>query len=102
MIPVFKPSYNEEELEALKEPFFSGWIGLIDSGKTVTAKHSWSEEGDYEIKVKAKDVYDYEGEWSDPLKISIEKNKASYNPVFHWFLIRFPMLERLLSLIRVI
>ena len=28
MIPVFKPSYGEEELEALKEPFKTGWIGL--------------------------------------------------------------------------
>jgi perosamine synthetase len=28
MIPVFKPSYGKEELEALKEPFKTGWIGL--------------------------------------------------------------------------
>ncbi len=28
MIPVFKPSYDERELEALREPFRSGWIGL--------------------------------------------------------------------------
>ncbi len=28
MIPVFKPSYNEGELETLKEPFLSGSIGL--------------------------------------------------------------------------
>lgn len=28
MIPVFRPSYGNEELEALKEPFESGWIGL--------------------------------------------------------------------------
>ena len=28
MIPVFKPSYGEEELEALREPLKSGWAGL--------------------------------------------------------------------------
>ena len=28
MIPVFRPCYGEEELEALREPFQSGWIGL--------------------------------------------------------------------------
>jgi perosamine synthetase len=28
VIPVFKPSYGEEELNALREPFASGWIGL--------------------------------------------------------------------------
>jgi perosamine synthetase len=28
MIPVFKPAYDQQEIEALKEPFSSGWIGL--------------------------------------------------------------------------
>ena len=28
IIPLFKPSYGEEELESLREPFKSGWIGL--------------------------------------------------------------------------
>ena len=28
MIPVFKPSYGEEEYEALREPLRSGWVGL--------------------------------------------------------------------------
>ena len=28
LIPVFRPSYDEEELEALRQPFESGWIGL--------------------------------------------------------------------------
>ena len=28
MIPVFKPSYGEEELDALREPFRTGWLGL--------------------------------------------------------------------------
>ena len=28
MIPLFKPSFGDEELEALREPFQTGWIGL--------------------------------------------------------------------------
>ena len=28
MIPVFRPSFGQEELDALREPFESGWIGL--------------------------------------------------------------------------
>lgn len=28
MIPVFRPCYGEEELDALREPFEKGWIGL--------------------------------------------------------------------------
>ena len=28
VIPLFKPSFGKEELEALREPFETGWIGL--------------------------------------------------------------------------
>ena len=35
MIPVFKPSFGEEELEALREPFKTGWIGLGPKTKRV-------------------------------------------------------------------
>jgi perosamine synthetase len=28
LIPVFRPSFGDEELEALREPFRSGWLGL--------------------------------------------------------------------------
>lgn len=28
MIPIFKPCYDEAELEALREPFETGWLGL--------------------------------------------------------------------------
>ena len=28
MIPVFKPCYDQQELEALRGPFESGWVGL--------------------------------------------------------------------------
>ncbi len=35
MIPVFKPSFGEEELEALREPFKTGWIGLGPKTKGV-------------------------------------------------------------------
>lgn len=48
----------------------SDWLGPYDSGAEVSASHSWSE-GSYSIKVKAKDIYDAEGNWSDPLAISM-------------------------------
>ena len=40
MIPVFKPCYGKEELEALKEPFESGWIGLGPKTKEFEEKFS--------------------------------------------------------------
>ena len=43
----------------------SGWID------TSSATHAWFEEGIYEVKVKARDIYDAESEWSDALVVSI-------------------------------
>lgn len=53
----------------------SGWLGPYKSDENISVTHTWSETGSYSIKVKAKDIYDYESEWSDPLNISISKNK---------------------------
>jgi len=52
--------------------YFSDWLGPYNSGETICASHAWSEEGVYEIKVKLKDQYGSESEWSDPYIIIIE------------------------------
>ena len=49
---------------------------FLPSGEQVTETHSWSEQGTYEIKVKAIDENGAESEWSEPLSIAIPKNKA--------------------------
>jgi len=46
------------------------WIGPYDSGATIYVNHTWVEEGEYEITVKAKDAYN-ESDWSDQLEIHI-------------------------------
>ncbi len=56
----------------------SGWIGPINSGEEVTASHSWVEDGDYEIRVKSKDINNVESEWSDPLPIKMPLRYYSY------------------------
>jgi len=53
----------------------SGWLGPYNSGDVGNASHNWSLQGNYEIKVKAKDVYGFESDWSDPLLIIVPKNK---------------------------
>jgi len=65
----------------------SGWLGPYESGVIVNASYEWSEKGDYEIKVKTKDVYEAESEWSDPLPISMPKNR---NSIFLRFLENYP------------
>ncbi|KYK20989.1 hypothetical protein AYK21_01175 [Thermoplasmatales archaeon SG8-52-2] len=51
----------------------SGWIGPYTSGKEVTINHTWSEEGVYEIKAKAKDFFDLTSKWSESFFIDIIK-----------------------------
>jgi len=64
----------------------SGWIGPFNSGETCEANHIWQEKGNYQIRVKAMDINNYESDWSDPLTISMPKNKKSINIPF---LLRF-------------
>ena len=54
---------------------FSEWLGPYNSGEECIGKKSWSDKGDYEIKVKAKDELGYESSWSDSLPISMPHKK---------------------------
>ncbi len=65
---------------------FSGWVGPYNSGQTAEASHKWNGKGDYEIRVKAKDDHGVQSDWSDPLPISMPKNKKVVNTYFFDFL----------------
>jgi hypothetical protein len=47
------------------------WLGPYSSGDTCTASHTWINPGIYYVKVKAKDLYDGESNWSDSLSVTI-------------------------------
>jgi flagellar hook protein FlgE len=49
----------------------SDWLGPFGSGVVVSASHTWSSSGDYQITVKAKDIFDMESSWSESLTIII-------------------------------
>jgi len=82
---------------------YSDWLGPYNPEQTASASHNWSKRGSYSIKVKARDTNQAESEWSDPLPITMPKNKAIN--LFLLFLERlierFPILERVLQLIYV-
>jgi len=59
---------------------YSNWIGPYNSGETVTASYSWDTIGDYEIRVRAKDINGVQGAWSDPHTISIVENNPPNIP----------------------
>jgi len=59
----------------------SGWIGPFNSGTTGSANHKWSKIDTFTVKTIAKDENGVIGEWSDPLSVSIPKNKIINSPL---------------------
>jgi hypothetical protein len=55
----------------------SGWLGPYASGDIANANHTWAQKGSYQIKVKAKDIYGAESEWSDPLGVAMPVNQPN-------------------------
>jgi hypothetical protein len=67
----------------------SPWMKQQDLGEGI-ATHTWLLRGTYAVKVKAKDIFDAESDWSDSLPIIMPH---SYQPIpqfFDWLLQRFP------------
>jgi hypothetical protein len=76
----------------------SDWIGPLDSGDTAEAGYIWTEKGNYEIRVKAKDEYGAQSDWSDPLVVTMPRGKITFSNtfikhIFEQFLNLFPMLR---------
>jgi len=82
---------------------FSDWLGPYNSDVDVEASHIWNERGSYLIKAKAKDVYDAESDWSEPLSSSMPRKGLSV-PLLNFveklldrFPHAFPMLRELMN-----
>jgi len=79
----------------------SGWVGPYESGGEASAKHIWAEKGSYQIRVKAKNTAEIQSEWSEPLPISMPKNRALFDNLLlrllEKFLPGFPLLSSFLE-----
>jgi hypothetical protein len=75
----------------------SDWIGPYTSGINTSLNHSWSEEGNYLIRAKAKDEFGRESNWTT-LEVSMPKTKSvnNFSPWLIRLIQRFPILELLL------
>jgi hypothetical protein len=73
------------------------WIGPYSSGEEVIVEHRWNKQGNYIVKVKAKDVCGAESDWAT-LEISMPKIKSLnyFNPWISRFIERYPILKFLL------
>ena len=76
---------------------YSVWLNKaqVDYG---SAYHFWKKQGNYDVRVKAKDIYGKESEWSDPLSISMPKSRLINRP-FIQFLGNHPRIFPLLQLL---
>ena len=80
---------------------FSNWLGPFNSGEICEASYTWIEQNQYNITVKTKDIHGEESDWSDPLAISMPKNKAINTPFLNFLEQHphlFPLLRQLLEL----
>ena len=79
----------------------SEWLGPYDSGELCHSSYSWSEKGEYSIRVKARDTNTGKSDWSDPLSVTMPKSKPCNDRPSLGFLQsiieRFPLLTRLLQ-----
>lgn len=79
----------------------SGWLGPFYSGEVCNVSHIWNHRGDYQIRVRVKDVKGVVGEWSDPLSVTMPKSKLYSDRSFLRFmqniLDKFPLFAQLLQ-----
>ncbi len=60
----------------------SGWTSFVNSGGSASLSHSWSTEGTYQVKVKAKDTYNAESGWSAGYPITIRAILLEVEPSY--------------------
>lgn len=69
----------------------SQWLGPYSSGQVASSSHIWSAQGSYQVRVKAKDDPNGDGDlsdgmesvWSDPLSVSMPKTHVFSR--YPWF-----------------
>ncbi len=58
----------------------SGWTSYVGSGGSASMAHSWSGEGTYQVKIKARDTYNAESGWSAAHSITIRVILLAVDP----------------------
>ena len=73
----------------------SGWIGPFSSGELCEVEYSWTTQGSFSVRVKAKDIHGVQSEWSDSSIVSMPRNRFDFllsqfrihlPPIFYDFL----------------
>lgn len=78
---------------------YTEWLGRYESGEPCTVSHAWKEKGTYNVKVKARDVDNWESDWSDPLPVRMPKFKFYDFPLISRFIMNHPLILQVLKYI---
>jgi hypothetical protein len=76
----------------------SGWMGPFPPGTLFHMNHTWSAKGTYQVRAKAKDIYNMEGSWAN-LNVTMPLITMFDSSFFMDFLHRHPFLSYLLSVL---
>ncbi len=76
----------------------TGWLGAFPPGFVVHANHSWTKKGTYQVKVKAKDVFNAESPWAT-LDVNMPLVSQFEFDFLKTFLQKHPFLSAFLSLL---
>ena len=74
----------------------SSWIGPYVSGEMISVKHKWNKQGSYKISVKAKDLFDFESDWTK-LELTISREKSYFRSILQELSDRYPFINNLLN-----
>ncbi len=76
----------------------TGWMGPFASGDEISEPHTWGSQDMYVVRCKAKDVYDFESDWSE-FEINIPRTRILSYIRLKWLFEHYPILGRLLNLL---
>jgi len=62
-----------------EEGLYSAWLGPYGSGESISKSRSWDSPGVYDVMVKAKDIHDNVGPWSDTLSVTVGSGNSAPN-----------------------
>jgi len=75
----------------------SGWVGPLNSGEIAHASHVWTSQGEYKIRVKARDENSIQSGWSESPKL-LQYNSNIFSKFFEKYPLIFSLITRLVKL----
>ena len=67
-----------------------------ENGEIIIVEHSWKRVGDYDITARVSDVHNEWSEWSEPMPVTMPRNKMIQNSLISRLLQLFPILQKVL------